>query len=163
MSENKSLKQSLIDFQTEMKGLLLEETFRVQGKAWTLQLLNDEEQTWATSMLNMTTTMSAFMSTRVAALAIGLRKIDGEDVYEYFMEDWLKLPEGERRALEAQNRFSRKYFVAEHMHQFLAELPSEVVSELWDCWTELEGRRKNSQEISKKSSGETSPTPSAEN
>lgn len=160
---DKSLKQSLLDFQTEMKGLLLEDAFLLHGKMWTLKLLNEEEQTWATSMLNMTTTMSAYMSTRLAALAIGIRKIDGAEIYDYFQEDWYKLDEADRRALESENRFARKYFVAEHMHQFLAEMPSELINDLWSAWTELEGRRQKSQDMSKKSSGETSQPTSDEN
>jgi hypothetical protein len=160
MSENKSLKQSLIDFQTEMKGLLLEDTFQVRGKRWTMRLPNEEEQTWITSMLNMSTTMSTYMSTRLAALAMGIKKIDGNDIYDYFMEDWFKLEESERRALENMNKYSRKYFVAEHLHEMLAEMPSEVINDLWEKWQELEDRRRSAQETAKKSSGETSPTSS---
>jgi hypothetical protein len=146
-----NLKQALLDFQTEMKGLLIEDTFEVRGKQWTLRLPNEEEQCWTTSMLNMTTAMSTYMSTRLAALAIGIRKIDGKEVYDYFEDDWFKLSLDERNTIENLNQFGRKYFVAEHLHQYLSQMPSELINDLWAEWQKLEERRGQAQVMAKKS------------
>ena len=156
------LKQSLLDFQAEMKGHLLSDTFTVQDKTWTMKLLNDEEQTWAMSMVNTTNIISTGLSGRLANLAIGIREIDGIPVYEYFVEDWEKLPEADRDALENMNQFALKYFVSEHLHSVLADMPPDFITELWEAWEKLGARRAASQEMSKKSSGETSTTESNE-
>ncbi len=145
------LRKKLTDFQNEMKGLLLEDTFEVRGKMWKMKLPNEEEQTWVVSMLNMTTAMATYMSTRLAAISIGIREIDGVDVYNYFLEDWEGLSLEERSSLESMNQYARKYFVAEHMHAFLAEFGTEFINELWEKYQELEKRREGAQEIGKKS------------
>lgn len=150
------LKKSLLDFQSEMKGKLLEDTFSVYDKTWTMKLLNDEEQTWAMSMVNTTNAISTGLSGRLSNLAIGIRAIDGKPVYEYFVEDWEALPKADRDALENMNRYALKYFVAEHLHSVLAPMPPEVITELWESWEKLAERRAEAQAMSKKSSGETS-------
>ena len=150
------LKQSLLDFQSEMKGSLLEDTFTVQGKTWTMRLLNEEEQTWSTSMMNTTNVVTTAVSSRLATLAIGIREIDGVPVYEHFAGDWDNMPEATRTALEDMNKYALKYFVAEHLHSIMAPLPPETITSLWEGWSELIKRREGAQDMSKKSSGETS-------
>jgi len=151
-----SLKQSLLDFQLEMKSKLLEDTFTVHGKTWKMRMLNDEEQTWTASMMNTQNTLTLALSGRLANLAIGIREIDGKPVYEYFTDDWDELGEDTKSDLLGMNEFAFKYFVAEHLHSFIAAWPSEEITELWEKgWNLLEERRKAAQEMSKKSSGET--------
>ena len=150
------LKQSLLDFQSEMKGKLLEDTFSVHDKTWTMKLLTDEEQTWAMSMVNTTNVISTGLSGRLASLSIGIREIDGKPVYEYFVGDWEAFPKAEREALENMNKYALKYFVAEHLHSLLAGMPPDVITDLWAGWEKLVVRHEESQEMSKKSSGETS-------
>jgi len=157
-----SLKQSLMDFQKEMKSQLLEDTFEVRGKRWTMRLLNEEETLWATSMMNTSTIVTSAVSAQLAHLAMGIREIDGSPIYEYFTEDWDKLEDRERAALLEMNRYALKYFVAEHMHSFLAEMPPEVTNDLWECWNKLLERREDAQAMAKKSSGETSQQASSE-
>ena len=156
------LKQSLLDFQNEMKGRLIEDTFEVHGKKWEMKLLNEEEQMWATSMMNTSTVITTALSGRLANLAIGIRKIDGTPVYEAFTDEWEELSEQERAEVTAMNKYALKYFVAEHLYAFLSEFPPEVVTDLWDKWSELIERREGSQKMAKKSSGETSTQPSNE-
>lgn len=156
------LKQSLLDFQSEMKSKLLEDTFTVHGKKWKMKMLNEEEQMWSTSMMNTTTVITTALSGRLANLAIGIREIDDTPVYEYFTDDWDSLGEGEQTALLNMNRFALKYFVAEHLHSILAEMPPDVVTDLWDGWNKLVERREAAQATAKKSSGETSPQASSE-
>jgi len=157
-----ALKQSLLDFQSEMKGKLLDDEFTVHGKKWKMKMLNEEEQMWSTSMMNTTTVITTALSGRLANLAIGIREIDDTPVYEYFTEDWDELEEREQEALQNMNRFAIKYFVAEHLHSILAEMPPNVITDLWNGWNELVERRAEAQEMSKKSSGETSPEVSNE-
>jgi hypothetical protein len=157
------LKQSLLDFQTEMKGRLLSDTFEVEGKKWTMQLLTDEEQTWALSMMNLSSALTTGTSGRVANLAIGIRQIDGIDVFDYFESDWDKFSDEEKAAFNDMNSFSLKYFVAEHMHEMLSSMPPEFVDDLWRGWEVLVTRRKDAQAMTKKSSGETSTKTSDEN
>ena len=156
------LKQSLLDFQSEMKGKLLEDTFSVHDKKWTMKMLNEEEQMWSTSMMNTSTVITTALSGRLANLAIGIRAIDDKPVYEYFTDDWDELGEAEQTALVNMNRFAMKYFVAEHLHSVLAEMPPEVITDLWNGWNALVERRAEAQAVSKKSSGETSPSVSNE-
>ena len=150
------LKQSLLDFQAEMKSQLLSDTFEVLGKTWKMQLLNDEEQTWAVGMMDMSTVSTAGLSGRTANLAIGIREIDGVPIYEYFTDDWEELSKESREELTHMNKYSLKYFVAEHLFSMLAEMPPDVLGNLWESWEVLVKRRTEAQEMSKKSSGETS-------
>ena len=158
-----SLKQSLLDFQTEMKSRLLFDTFEVEGKRWKLQLLTDEEQTWALSMMNVSSALTTGASGRVANLAMGIREIDGVSVAEYYADDWDEFSEDQRKTWEEMNPFAYKYFVAEHLHSLLSAMPPDFIEQLWRCWEELLERRKEAQGMTKKSSGETSPTESNEN
>jgi len=164
MTSNKTslLKQSLLDFQSEMRSQLLEDTFTVHDKRWTMKLLTEEEQTWGTGMMNTTNVVSIGLSGRLATLAIGIRAIDDKPVYEYFAEDWDDLGAAAKDALENMNKFAMKYFVAEHLYMFLAAMPPEVTTDLYKSWEKLIERRAKAQETSKKSSGETLPPESNE-
>lgn len=146
-----NLKQSLIDFKNEMSGRLIEETYEVEKRTWTLRLLSDEEETWSMGLIDFTNEATVATSSRRSLLAIGIRSIDGCLVGEAFEEEWLHLSDEERIALANMNKYAHKYFVAEHLYSYLSDLPGEVIHELWAKWADLVSRRKEAQSMSKKS------------
>lgn len=148
----------LNDLAAELDGETLESTFNFKGHEFTISLLNEEETNWRNGFVNTGTSLSTLSSWRLPTLAIGIRFIDGISVYDFFAEEWKETEEGRqvRTLLEGKGRFSRKYFVAEHLMEWLAERDPEVLEEMWEHWLELEKRREEAQESLKKSSGEAS-------
>jgi len=148
----------LLDLAKELDGETLEETFTLFGHQWTISLLSEEESNWRNSFLNTGSTISTMSSWRLPTLAIGIRKIDGISVYQFFSKEWEATEEGRqvRSILEGKGRYSQKYFAAEHLMQFLADRFPDKIEELWLHWATLEKRREEAQDNVKKSSGEAS-------
>jgi hypothetical protein len=165
MSKPINPKRLLNDLAKELDGETMESTFLFKGHEFTISLLNEEETNWRNGFVNTGTSLSTLSSWRLPTLAIGIRYIDGVSVYEFFADQWNETEEGRqvRALIEGRGRFSRKYFVAEHMMEWLAERDTEVMEEMWDHWLELEKRREEAQESIKKSSGEASDTDTREN
>lgn len=150
------LKSILTDLSSELQGTLLEETFTVRGRKFTLRLLNAEENMWRNARIDISSQFSALSSWKLPTLAIGLRAIGGIPVEEGWGEDWLNVDADSRQVLESANKFARKYFTADYLMQFLSQLPNDFIEELVECWENLSARSKEAQDALKKSSGENS-------
>jgi len=149
-SKSQKLKQSLLDLQTSLNGMLPEDTFEVQGMSWTMRLPTDEEQVWITTMLNTVTTVSSITSSKTAAVSMAIRKINGEDVFFFFKDKWDALSEEDRASIERMNTYALKYFIAEHLHEYLSSLPPAFTQSLWVKYHELEVRAEEAQVVGKK-------------
>lgn len=146
----KNPKQILFDLAEELDGNVIEDDFEVFGKKWTLRLLNEEESNWRNANLIVASRLTALSSLRLPTLAIGIRKIDDVPVYDFFAEEWMTLSDDERRELENMNKYSKKYFVAEKLMEFLSQRLPDAIDLLWNNWQELETRREKAQEMLKK-------------
>jgi hypothetical protein len=157
MSTKKSPKQILDDIGKELDitgGI--SDVFNVLNHNWEMALLNEEESNWRMAHVVVSTKLSAVASFRLPTLAIGIRKIDGISIADFFEDDWQVLSEAARQEMLLSNPFTRKYFCAEHLMNFLSQRFPEGVAELWEKWQELEDRRKEAISSLKKSSGESS-------
>lgn len=161
MSDQRSVKDILNDIGRELDGDNLEGELSVRDMKFKARLLTEEESNWRYAHVDPSNTVSAVSSYKLPTLAIGIREVYHKDlggwvsVFEFFDEDWQKLPELTRTSLLEMNKFSKKYFVAEHFMEWLSQR-REMVGELYNQWEQLEQRRKESQEALKKSSGEDS-------
>lgn len=156
-TEARNLKQTLLDIGKELDITgAISETFGVFGHKWKMALLNEEESNWRMSHVVMSNKLSAVASFRLPTLAIGIREIDDIPVVDFFAEDWEAMSADVRNELMSMNPYSKKYFVAEHLMQFLAARFPEGVAELWEKWQMLENRRLEAIATLKKSSGESS-------
>jgi len=160
---SKNLKSLLTDLKKELGGDLLEDTFSVEDHQFTMRLLNEEENSWCYQYVNTGNVMAMGISLRMPTLAIGIRAIDGIPLMEYFSDDWNTLSVAEQRALTEANKYSRKYFVAGHMMDYLGDCPPEMITKLWAEWEKLTQRRTDAQEQVKNSSGEDSEKETSEN
>jgi len=160
---SKDPKRLLLDLKKELGGELLEDTFQVGEHTFTMRLLNEEETSWCYQYVNTGNVMAMGISLRMPTLAIGIRAIDGTPLMEYFSEDWNKLTEAERSALQEANRYSQKYFIAGHMLDYLGDCAPDMITKLWAEWEKLSKRRSDAQEQAKNSSGEVSEQETSEN
>jgi hypothetical protein len=161
-----SAKQIFQDIAKEMESKCLTETFEVQGHSYEMKLLNGEETNWRNAhvMLNgkfteegMTSiNLAALSAVKLPTLAIGIRKIDGVPVKEAFKEDWGDLDDKVKLNLLGDNKFAKKWFIAENFMQYLSSWIDDSLEELWGKWDELQKRRVEAAETLKKSSGEAS-------
>lgn len=157
MSTKKNPKQILDDIGKELDCTgEISQVFNILGHNWKMSLLNEEESNWRMAHVVVSTKLSAVASFRLPTLAIGIREIDGISIAEFFEDDWKLLPESARQEMLLSNPFTRKYFCAEHLMNFLSQRFPEGVAELWEKWQELEDRRKEAISALKKSLGESS-------
>lgn len=162
MSDPKSVKDILYDIGKELDGDTLEGELSAEGLRFKVRLLNEEESNWRFGRVDPSNTMSAINSYKLPTLAIGIREIHHDkldrwvSVYEFFDEDWEKLPAETRDALMSMNKYSKKYFIAEHLLEWLSQRNPSIIKKLYDQWVDLEKRREEAQEALKKSSGEGS-------
>ena len=145
----------LMDLDKELKGLLLEDTFEVLGHKYTLRLLSESETIWTFEFLNPSSTLSIAVASRLANLAIGLRAIDGYPVDEVFKDTFDFYSEDKKDSLLKAYEESQKVYATLVM-DWLKQKPSEFVTELHECWQELQTRRYEAQEEVKNSLGEDS-------
>lgn len=143
-------KQVLFDLAKELDGNTIEDDFEVFGKIWTLKLLNEEESNWRNANLIVASRLTALSSLRLPTLAMSIRKIDGISVYDFFANEWMELSEDDRKELENMNKYSKKYFVAEKLMEFLSQRIPDAIDLVWEKYQELEKRREESQGFLKK-------------
>lgn len=152
----------LIDIGKELDGETLEAELVSGSLRCKARLLNEEESNWRYAHVDPSNSVSALSSFRLPTLSMGIREIYHSkldrwvSVFEFFDEKWQELPQPTRDALTGMNKYARKYFVAEHLMEWLSQRPPEVMTELNKQWDELEEKRKKAQESLKKSSGEGS-------
>lgn len=154
MAETK-LHPMLRDLEKDLSVGFLEETFECRGRKWFMRLLCDHEENWASNYIQQGTVYAVGRSRRAPILGIGIRQVDGLPVSSLFQEEWDAQDEAVQQVV-SQSRFSKQYWDAEHLFQFLSEQPPEFVEELWGYWQSLQKRRDAAQEELKKSSAETS-------
>lgn len=158
---SKHVKDILTDIGKELDGDTLEGEISAGGLRFKVRLLTEEESNWRFGHVNTSNNASALSSFRLPTLAIGIREIYHEkfgrwvSVYEFFDEDWQKLSEEVQEALMDGNKYSKKYFMAEHLMEWLSQR-REIMLDLHEQWTGLEKRREEAQKALKKSSGEDS-------
>lgn len=161
MSDAKSVRDILDDIGKELDGDTLEGEISARGLRCKVKLLTEEESNWRFARADPSTTLSALSSLKLPTLAIGIRELYHEkldrwvSVYEFFDSDWELLPKETREVLMGSNKFSKKYFIAEHLMEWLSQR-REVIGELYSQWKDLEDRREKAQATLKKSSGEVS-------
>lgn len=155
-------KQSLIDLEKELQGTLLRDTFTVAGRQWEMRLLNAEETMWRDARIDMSSQFAALSSWKLPTLAIGIKSINGIPVEKYFENDWAKLDDDAKDVLQNANSLAKKYFVADHLMQYLSQLPQDFIKDLTAKWEELRERSSESQDTLKKSSGESLETEKTE-
>jgi len=157
MSEEKNPRQILHDLATELQSQLLEDTFEVQGQQWTMRLLNEEEVSWCFSQtaFNPGNVVAMGVEFKDPTLAIGIRKMNGVVVHQVFEEDWFSLEDEEREEIINRPGMTLEKFGASCLLRYIKELPSEFANELYAHWNSLEKRRKDAQDASKKSQGES--------
>ena len=151
-------KQMLDDLAREIDGEALEETFTFGGFVFRIRLLTEDEQNWRNSYINTGNQLSTISSWRLPTLAIGIREINNIPIFEFFREEWEREDETRDvvKLIAQKGKFSQKYFAAECLMEFLAERFPEKLQELYNPWQELEKRREEAQDATKKSSGEDS-------
>lgn len=156
-------KQLLTDLMNEMKGRCLSETFESEGHLYEMQLLNGEETNWRNSHVtlkgisleNRTIGLDTISGMRNPTLAIGIRKIDGASIESMFESDWDGLDEKTKMSLISENPKARKWFMSERFLGVLSTWDDVTLEDLWGKWAELMSRRKEVQEKTKKSLGES--------
>jgi len=163
-----SAKQLFQDIAKEMESRCISDTFEVRGHRYEMRLLNGEEAQWRNAHIMLegmslkadgklglsSTNLAALTSIKLPTLAIGIRKMDGESIEAGFEEDWGSLSEKQRLDLFRENKYARKWFVAEQFMQYLANWPDNMLEELWEFWAMLEERRRVAGDELKKFSGE---------
>lgn len=137
----------LLDLQKELSGELLEETFDLRGKKFTLRLLTESETGWVYSFVNVGSLGQAatLLGARLAMLAVGLRAIDGYTVEELLEGVWDGMGEEKRRECLANNHHQKKFALASIFMEQLSEYPPAFISELQEKWQRLEARRNEAQ------------------
>lgn len=153
----KNLKMALMDIGKDLNVTdTISDVFTVFNHTWEMALLGEEESNWRMSHVVMSNKLSVVASFRLPTLAIGIRKIDGVAILDYFSEDWDAISPDTKQELLNMNPYSQKYFCAEHLMKFLADKYPEGIAELWEKWQILEARRTEAIAALKKSSGESS-------
>ena len=155
-------KSLLIDLAKEVDGKPLEDTFKVGKFQFRVWLPNEEEMNWCYRYINPANLVTVATSMKLPNLSISIRSINGLPVEDFFEDEWAAVPEGDRLELLSRNSFSRKYFTAEHLMQFLGQRPPEFVQDLWKQYEALAKKRTDLQGELKNSSGEASETEESE-
>lgn len=145
----------LFDLQQELRGFLLEETFTIYNREYTMRLLSEEETIWTYGFLNPKNTVSIAVAARLANISIGLRAIEGIPVEEVFKSMWEGLDEEQQDALLKEHSEPQMVY-AQLVMDWLRKQPSSFMNELHGAWQGLEERREKSQSELKNSSGEDS-------
>lgn len=140
-------KRILLDLQRELSGELLEETFEIRGKKFTLRLLNESETGWVYGFVSVSSIGQAatLLGARLAMLAIGVRAIDGYTVEELLEGVWSDMDEVKKREYLSNNHNSKKFALAAIFKEQLSEYPPSFISELQEKWQGLEARRNEAQ------------------
>lgn len=146
----------LDDLASELDQGFLEDTFEVAGHQWTMRLLQDHERNWANGFIRNTSINSMVTSVRAPTLAIGIRSIDGIPIATFFQKQFEaeneELHALARQMIEQANPYTRQYWFAERMFQWLSLRPPTFVEKLWAKWLSLEERRDKAEESMGKSS-----------
>lgn len=151
-----NLKGLLLDLAKEADGGVLDSVFEVNKFTFKLRLPSEEEMNWCYRFMNPANTVTVATSMRLPILAIAIREINGLSIEEFFASEWEGLSATEKSFYENANKFSKKYFAAEHLMQFLGQRPPAFIQSLWANYEELSKRRKIAGDEIKNSSGEGS-------
>lgn len=163
-----SAKQLFSDIAKEMESRCISDIYEVQGHKYEMRLLNGEEAQWRNAHIMLeglavkgdgkvglsSANLAALTSIKLPTLAMGIRKIDSESVEEAFEEDWGSVPAKQQLEMLKENKYAKKWFIAEHFMQYLANWSDAILEDLWNNWAALEERRRQAGEELKKSSGE---------
>lgn len=158
MSDSTSVdpKRILLDLAKEIDGEGLDEIFDIDNFKFRIRMLNEEETSWAYGFVNPTNVVTIATSIRLPTMSMAIREINGMPTDKFFESDWDNLDEVSRSAYESKNKYAKKYFVAEHLMEFLSQRQPDFMHSLWKRYEVLENRRKDLQEKIKNSSGEDS-------
>jgi len=116
------------------------------GHKWKLKTLNDGETVWRDKYVQASASYSFVTSQRAPTVAVSLIEIDGVPVRDLVLSDDEK--SGDFAAAEDWLRVlgfssvSERYKVAEKVLEWLQELPTEIVEELYKVCLELERNRR---------------------
>jgi hypothetical protein len=135
----------------------ISDTFHLQGHTWEMQLLNEEEGNWRNAHIVAANKLAMLSSFRLPTLAIAIRRIDGVSVEEFFSQKWDNLDAQDRVDLQNMSKYAKKYFMAEHLMEFLSQRPPDAIEDLFlNGYDVLQKREADAQDTLKKYSGEGS-------
>jgi len=138
-------KQLLADLQRELQGEVIEEVYPIGGRSYTMRLLNEAENSWVYSHLELGSEVGMAMSIRLPQLAAGIRAIDGVTKEELFSGHYELLTDAEKLSLVSGGSMKRALFYNKRMLDFISSWKTEIVQALYSKWVELESRRVNTQ------------------
>lgn len=141
MADYKAKRHNVLDnLKKELLRGFVSKTFDVDGHKYELSTLNEDEETWADSLVRPVNMMSTVTSRKAPRLAAALRSIDGVTVEQLFQypDD---MPRDIKNALD-DNPIQRKFWVRDQVLYFLAEdAPRQYVTTLFEKLNELEKER----------------------
>ena len=152
-------KQILLDLEKELSGDFLESEVEVRGKVFLFRTLNDKELSWTFSKSGVELPVSgveAAMKLRRPTIAVGIKAIGGTLVEDLFADEWKSLTDTEKSLLLKRDKQARRFHAAGLLLDYLDNLPSLFIQELFNAWTSLEDRQQEAQKEVKNSSGEGS-------
>ena len=138
-------RQLLADLQKELQGEVIEEVFDVGSHKYTMRLLNEAENSWVYSHLEMGSEVGMAMSIRLPQLAAGIRAIDGVSKEELFESAFLSLPDAQKMLLLSSAGSKKMAFYNNRFLDVISQWTPKVVQELYTKWLELENRRTEAQ------------------
>ena len=138
-------KQLLEDLQRELQGEVIEDVFEVGGRNYTMRLLNEAENSWVYSFLELGSEVGMAMSIRLPQLAAGIRAIDGVSKEELFEGSFVGMTDAQKMAILAGGNLKKSAFYNRQMLDFISNWKPAIVQDLSSKWAILEGRRVDAQ------------------
>jgi len=133
-------KQLLADLQQELQGEVIEETIELGNHKYQMRLLNEAENSWVYSHLELGSQVGMAMSIRLPTLAAGIRAIDGVSKEELLGEDFANLSDAQRVLLLAGGSKKAAFFNSRFL-DIISLWNPKIIQELYTKWMELDARR----------------------
>lgn len=116
--------------------------FKVGNHSYMLKLLNAEEEIWRDKHVPIGTNIAVVTARKLATLAISLQAIDGESVEVIFGDEGVVRDEDVMMDRLFGVDSNKKFVIAEMVLKFLGDLPSSIISYLYDnCYVVMEEER----------------------
>jgi hypothetical protein len=158
MSDKSNIGMVLKDLARDLDGeRRIRDVFHLQKHSWEMQLLTEEESNWRNAHILASNKLAMLTSFRLPTLAIAIKKIDDLPLDQFFADEWEALDAQERVDLQNMSKYAKKYFMAEHLMEFLSQRPPDVIEDLFiNGYNLLQEREQEAQDALKKFSGEGS-------
>ena len=164
MSDKANIATVLKDLAKDLDGSArISDVFSIKGHTWEMRLLNEEESNWRNAHILAANKLAMLTSFRLPTLAIAIRKIDDIPIDHFFDDVWEEMDAQDRVEIQSMSKYAKKYFIAEHLMEFLSQRFPDAVEELFvKGYNVLQEREQEAQDTLKKSSGEGSETEKSE-